>query len=79
MLVTKYSFKHVFLLFFFCFFLDKKITINRPVVVSVSKAVENGGSQMSISFFISANTVLPEPNDETIRIKELPAATVYVR
>ncbi|KAG7333999.1 hypothetical protein KOW79_002406 [Hemibagrus wyckioides] len=53
----------------------KKIT-SRPVVVSVNDASENG---VSISFFISAGIVLPEPNDETIKKKDLPASRVYVR
>ncbi|KAB5581654.1 hypothetical protein PHYPO_G00178240 [Pangasianodon hypophthalmus] len=57
----------------------KEIAMTRPVVVSVSEAVENGGRQVSISFFINADIVLPKPNDETIKNKDLPAATVYVR
>lgn len=64
----------------FCFyFIEKEITMTRPVVVSVGEEVENGASQVSISFFISADVVLPEPNDKTIRQKHLPAATLYVR
>ncbi|MCJ8730766.1 hypothetical protein PDJAM_G00188130 [Pangasius djambal] len=57
----------------------KEIAMTRPVVVSVSEAVESGGRHVSISFFISANIVLPEPNDDIIKKKDLPAATVYVR
>ncbi|KAI5107980.1 heme-binding protein soul2 precursor [Silurus meridionalis] len=56
-----------------------KITMTRPVLVSVLEGVENGDSQVSVSFFISADIVLPEPNDETIKYKNLPSATVYVR
>lgn len=55
------------------------MVMTRPVVVSVNEATENGGNQVSISFFISAGVVLPEPNDETIKKKVLAAATVYVR
>ncbi|XP_026992023.1 heme-binding protein soul2 [Tachysurus fulvidraco] len=56
-----------------------EIVMTRPVVVSVNEATENGGTRVSISFFISAGVVLPEPNDDTIKKKDLPAATVYVR
>ncbi|KAK3573005.1 hypothetical protein QTP86_012260 [Hemibagrus guttatus] len=58
---------------------EKETVTTRPVVVSVNEASENGGKQVSISFFISTGIVVPEPNDETIRKKDLPAATVYVR
>lgn len=74
MLVTKYSFKACDV----CF-VGKKIPMTRPVVVSVNEAAENGSMQVSISFFISADIVLPEPKDEIIRTKDLTAATVYVR
>lgn len=70
--------KHYFKACSVCF-VGKTIVMTRPVVVSVNEAVENGGSRVSISFFISQDTDLPEPNDETIKVKDLPAATVYVR
>lgn len=75
MLVIKYSLKA----FNVCF-LEKEIAMARPVVVSVSQAVENGSSQVvTISFFISAAIVLPELHDQTIKYKVLPAAKVFVR
>ncbi|XP_060782038.1 heme-binding protein soul2 [Neoarius graeffei] len=52
----------------------RKITMTRPVLVSV----KNQGN-VSISLFISADVVLPQPNDKTIKNKNMPAATVYVR
>ncbi|XP_053477392.1 heme-binding protein soul2 [Ictalurus furcatus] len=62
------------------FMQEKEIAMARPAVVSVSQAVENGSSQVvTISFFIGAAIVLPEPHDQTIKYKVLPAAKVFVR
>ncbi|XP_026870597.2 heme-binding protein soul2 [Electrophorus electricus] len=54
------------------------IAMTRPVVVSMLEGGENG-NQTSVWIFIPPETVLPEPNDESIKHKVLPSGTFYVR
>ncbi|XP_036429349.1 heme-binding protein soul2 [Colossoma macropomum] len=51
----------------------------RPGLVSVNEAGENGQRQVSVSFYVAPDTVLPQPNDGTIKEITRPGGTIYVR
>ncbi|XP_051503626.1 heme-binding protein 2-like [Myxocyprinus asiaticus] len=57
---------------------NKEIPMTRPVVVSVKEADSMGERQVSVSVF-QPDTIIPEPNDETIKKIVIPGRTVYVR
>ncbi|XP_066536206.1 heme-binding protein soul2 [Hoplias malabaricus] len=50
----------------------------RPVILSV-RTGENGQEQVTLSYHISPDTVLPNFNDQTIKEEIRPGGTVYVR
>jgi len=41
--------------------------------------VEGGNDKVSVSFFITPDTKLPKPNDNSIRVETRAGCTVYVR
>ncbi|XP_072533083.1 heme-binding protein soul2 [Salminus brasiliensis] len=51
------------------------VPTTRPGLVSVNEAT----SKVSVAFYIAPDTVLPKPNDETIREENRPSGTIYIR
>ncbi|XP_030628297.1 heme-binding protein soul2 [Chanos chanos] len=53
------------------------VDLTRPALVSVDEA--GSERQVTVSMYITADTHLPEPIDESIRVTERPECTCYVR
>ncbi|XP_071772427.1 heme-binding protein soul2 [Centroberyx gerrardi] len=50
-----------------------------PVLVTMTVGEDGSESNVSVSWFVSADTVLPKPTDPSVTEELRPAATVYVR
>ncbi|KAL6487107.1 hypothetical protein MHYP_G00037330 [Metynnis hypsauchen] len=55
------------------------IPTTRPGLVSVNETSDNGQRQVSVSLYVAPDTVLPHPNDDTIKEITRPSGTIYVR
>lgn len=51
-----------------------------PALISTTEVEDGGEKHASLSFYVAPeDTVLPTPNDASIRNETMPACTIYVR
>lgn len=71
----------MYVVFFYHSFSGEHVnTYTWPALISTTEVEDGGEKHASLSFYVSPeDTVLPTPNDASIRNETMPACTIYVR